>query len=99
MPFVKAATRAEIQPGTGKVVVAAGKRIALFNVEGEFYAIDNTCPHKGSPLGEGELDGKTVSCPGHGWLFDVTTGKGRIMPVGVSTHNVKIEGDDVLVEV
>ena len=47
---------------------------ALFNVDGGFYAINDVCGHRGGPLGEGELDGKTVICPWHGWRWDVTTG-------------------------
>ena len=65
----------EIPAGTGKTVFAGEKAIALFNVSGKFYALDNTCPHRGGPLGEGELDGCILTCPWHGWQFDVTTGE------------------------
>lgn len=73
--FVTVATVGDIAPGTGRTVDVNGIWIALFNVDGTFYAIDNACPHAGGPLGEGKLreDG-VVECPWHGWRFDVTTG-------------------------
>ncbi len=98
--FIKVATRAEIADGGGKTVDAAGKAIALFNVGGKFYAIDNTCKHRGGPLGEGELDGANVICPWHGWEYDVTTGANLDDPnVRVGCYAVKLDGDDILVEV
>jgi len=73
--FVKVAKTDEISPGHGKLVEAGGKKIALFNVEGTFYAIDDTCTHVGGPLSEGSLDGKEVTCPWHGAIYDVTSGE------------------------
>ena len=99
MPFIKVADANEIKPGEGRTVDANGAMIALFNLNGTFYAIDNTCPHRGGPLGEGKLDGNNVICPWHGWQFDVTTGKSPFMPVGVRAFEVKVEGNDVLVNV
>jgi len=72
--FVTVAGAAEIPPGTGRTVEVNGIRIALFNVDGTFYAVDNTCPHAGGPLGEGKLKEGIVECPWHGWRFDVRTG-------------------------
>ena len=96
---IKVASRADIPSGTGKVVEADGKQIALFNVDGKFYAIDNTCKHRGGPLGEGELDGTNVVCPWHGWEYDVTTGKNLDDEnVRVGCYTVKLEGDDVILE-
>ncbi len=80
----------EIPSGAGKVVFAGDRAIALFNVNGTFYAIDNTCPHRGGPLGEGELDGATVTCPLHGWQYDVTSGSGTFGPA-VSKYDIKID--------
>jgi nitrite reductase/ring-hydroxylating ferredoxin subunit len=77
---VKLADVAEISPGTGRVVAARGRVLALFHVEGRFFAIDNSCPHRGGPLGEGVLEGRVVTCPWHGWEFDVTTGAGTRNP-------------------
>ena len=72
--LVKVAEAKEVAPGTGKVVGAEGRSIALFNVAGAFHAIDNTCNHQGGPLGEGELSGEVVTCPWHNTEFNVRTG-------------------------
>lgn len=96
--FVKVAGTAEVKPGSGIVAEVNGQAIALFNVGGSFYAIDNTCVHRGGPLGEGELDGDMVSCPWHGWQYDVKTGKSTTNPSAcVKTYEVKVEGTDVKV--
>ena len=99
--LVRAASVGEIPPGTGKCVTVNGKEIALFNLDGKFHAIDNTCLHRGGPLGEGEVDGATVTCPWHGWQYDIPTGKnvGDDSEGGVETYEVKVEGDAVLVAV
>ena len=65
----------ETPPGSARELVAEGRVIALFNVEGTFHALDGVCPHAGGPLGQGQLDGCIVTCPWHGWQFDVTTGQ------------------------
>jgi nitrite reductase (NADH) small subunit len=65
---------ADIPEGEGRVVEAAGRTLAVFNVAGAFYAIDNACSHRGGPLGEGDLEGTVVMCPWHAWRWDVTTG-------------------------
>lgn len=97
--FTKIAARGEIKPGTGKVVEAAGKQIALFNVDGTLYALDNTCKHRGGPIGEGELSGSVVTCPWHGWEYDVRSGKNQGDPsIELSCYQVRVEGDDVLIE-
>src|SRR6266851_2155164 len=75
MGFVRAAKTNEIMPGTIREFQVEGKAIALANVGGKFYAINNTCLHRGGPLGQGVMDGKIVTCPWHGWQYDVTTGK------------------------
>ena len=97
---VKVAQTSELSPGTGKVVEAEGRNVAIFNVEGTFYAIDNTCTHRGGPLGEGELNGEIVTCPWHGANFNVKTGAVTNPPAraGVRSFPVKVEGIDVLVE-
>ncbi len=74
--FVTVARVSEIPPGSGRTVEVQGIWIALFNIGGTFYAIDNACPHAGGPLGEGRVrDSGVVECPWHGWRFDVTTGQ------------------------
>lgn len=96
--FVKVARVSEVAEGTGKVVSAHGEEIALFHVNGNFYAVHNTCLHRGGPLGEGTVDGTTVTCPWHGWEYDVTTGKSLTNPSAqVRRFQVKVEGEDVLV--
>jgi NAD(P)H-dependent nitrite reductase small subunit len=97
--FIKVATVADIPKDSGKAVEAAGRQIALFNAGGKFFAIDNTCKHRGGPLGEGDLDGTTVACPWHGWEYDITTGANLDDPsVKLGCYPVKVEGDDILIE-
>ena len=88
-------------PGTISVHDVGGVRIALCNVNGRFYAIDDVCTHDGGPLDQGELDGEQVECPRHGAKFDVTTGRATVLPAvrPVKTYRVEIVGDDVKVEV
>ena len=73
--LVRVAKTTDLAPGQGKTVEANGREIALFNVGGTFYAIDNTCKHRGGSLGEGELDGTVVTCPLHAWTYDVSSGE------------------------
>ncbi|MGA3228868.1 MAG: Rieske (2Fe-2S) protein [Candidatus Binatus sp.] len=97
--FIKVATVTELPEGSGKLVEAGGKKIALFNAGGKFYAIDNTCKHRGGPLAEGELDGTTITCPWHGWEYDITTGTNLDdASVKLGCYAVKADGDDILVE-
>ena len=98
--FTKVAKAAEIPTGGGKVVQAGGKTLAVFNCDGTFYAIENTCKHRGGPLGEGSLSGKSVTCPWHGWAYDVTSGEcATDRSIKVQKFDVKVEGEDVLVAV
>ena len=98
--FVKAAKRSEIPAETGKCVEVKGKEIALFNVEGKIHALFHTCPHQGGPLAEGGLDGSVVTCPWHGWSFDVKTGECTFNPsIRQPTFTVREEGEDIFVEV
>ena len=70
------------------------------NVDGTFHAVDNECPHFGGPMGLGKLDGGNLSCPWHGWTFDVTSGENVHSPqLALKCFRVKVEGDQVLVEV
>ncbi|HKW93035.1 MAG TPA: Rieske 2Fe-2S domain-containing protein [Methylomirabilota bacterium] len=74
MASVRVAKAADVPPGEGRVVQAGTRSVALFNVDGAYHAIDNECPHRGGPLGDGDLDGRLAVCPWHGWRWDVTTG-------------------------
>jgi nitrite reductase/ring-hydroxylating ferredoxin subunit len=74
--------------------------VALFNVDGTFYATSNICLHRGGPLGQGMLDGPIVMCPWHAWTWNVTTGENASNPaLKIETYPVKVEGGDVLVKV
>ena len=98
--FVQVATTGEIPAGQAKIVEVDGKQIAVFNCDGTFYAIDNTCKHQGGPLGEGELDGTVVTCPWHGWTYDVTTGGSPDDPdCTVDTYEVRVEGTGIMVAI
>lgn len=98
--LVKVGETNDVPPGTGKVVQAGGRTLALFNVNGTFYAVDNACTHRGGPLGEGALSGDTVECPWHRATFDVKTGDAKTAPArtGVKSYPVTLQGADVLVE-
>lgn len=72
--FVAVAEVASISPGKGRTVNVRGHDYALWNLDGQFYCIDDQCPHRGGPLGAGVLEGTEVFCPLHGWGFDVRTG-------------------------
>lgn len=94
--FITVARTQDVPPGTGRIVEVQGVWIALFNVEGTFYAIDNACPHAGGPLGEGKLCGTVVECPWHGWKFSVVTGQREGNPnFEVPTCRVQMDGDQV----
>ena len=98
--LVKVASVNELPTGEGKVVDAEGQSIALFNVDGIFSAIDNTCTHVGGPLGEGSLVGDIVNCPWHDAGFNVKTDvcTGGPAASDVKSFPVRVEGDDVYVD-
>lgn len=73
--YITVASVSEIPPGTGRTVEVAGVWVAVFNLNGTFYAIDNACPHAGGPLGEGKVCGTDVECPWHGWKFNIMSGE------------------------
>ncbi len=99
--LVKVGSVADIPPGSAKLVEVEGKRIAVFNVGGRYYAIDDTCPHRGGPLSEGTLQGEVVTCPWHGSKFNVATGAVLTPPArdGVSGYSVRDSAGELSVEV
>ena len=98
--FVFAAKADEVPAGRGKTITLRERRIALFNADGTFYAIDDTCLHRGGPLGEGELEGCVVTCPWHGWKFDVRSGEMTMNTAArVNCYATRIDGGDVHVAV
>jgi nitrite reductase (NADH) small subunit len=93
---IKVAMLKEVPRNYGKVVQAGGRLIALFKMQDTVYAIDNECPHRGGPLGEGSVKGKIVSCPWHLWAYDVTSGHCLSNPFGhVRSYPVSISGEEV----
>ena len=99
--LIKIATARDVSPGQGAAFTVEGLRIALFNVEGTYYAIGDTCTHRGGPLSEGDVQGTKVTCPLHGADFDLKTGAALGPPAqkGVPSYKVVVEGDDIKVEV
>jgi 3-phenylpropionate/trans-cinnamate dioxygenase ferredoxin subunit len=97
--FVKVSSRRELPEGGKKLAEVDGRPIALFNVDGKFYAIDDVCTHDGGPLAEGQLNGCEIMCPRHGARFDVRTGKALCMPAvePVAVHATEVRGDDIYV--
>jgi nitrite reductase/ring-hydroxylating ferredoxin subunit len=93
-------TRASQCPvGSATEVVAGQRVIALFNVDGTFYALDGVCPHQGGPLGQGLLSGCVVTCPWHGWQFDVTSGQHQFNPQMVQPRfETRVEDDWILID-
>ncbi|MGH7309401.1 MAG: Rieske (2Fe-2S) protein [Candidatus Rokuibacteriota bacterium] len=97
---VRVASVAEVPSGQGRVVQAGSHTLALFNVDGRLYAIDNGCPHRGGPLGEGDLEGGVVTCPWHAWRWEVSTGLNVNNPaVKVACFPVTVANGEVFVEV
>jgi nitrite reductase/ring-hydroxylating ferredoxin subunit len=97
--FIKLARCEEVPEGTGKVVEACGRRIALFNAGGEFYATADECLHEGGSLGEGMVYGTRVACPLHGWEYDFTTGCNvDDSSIKLRCFKVQIVAGDVLIE-
>jgi len=97
--WVRVAGVAECGPGTALERVAEGRVIALYNVAGSLYALDGVCPHQGGPLGEGELAGSVVTCPWHGWQFDVCTGQNQLNGnVQQAKIPVRVEQDAIFVD-
>jgi nitrite reductase/ring-hydroxylating ferredoxin subunit len=98
--WVRVAEEEEVHPGMGGEYVAGERIVALFNVEGTFYALDGICPHQGGPLGKGSLAGCIVTCPWHGFQFDVRTGQHQTSKSLVHPRfAVKVEGGGVWVDV
>lgn len=97
MAYIQVAKVDEVAQGKGICVKVGRKSIAVFNVDGNFYALDDFCPHKGAPLAGGYLSATDVTCPWHGASFDLATGNGVAGPCGggVTSYPVNVNGDDI----
>ncbi len=88
----------DIPSNGGKSISVSGRELAVFNIDGAIHVIDNACLHRGGPLGDGEVEGKLVTCPWHGWQYDVTTGSNIFDPaIKVQRLEVRVEDDEVWV--
>lgn len=90
---------ADLPPGTGKAFSVAGRLLALFNVEGRLYAVDNVCPHDGAPLADGTVMGTTLTCPWHSAEFDITSGKVLSPPAVEDIQRFPVFVNDGMIEV
>ena len=99
--LTRVASTKDIRPGESVAVEVGGNRIAVFNIDGMFYAIGDTCSHQGGPLSQGKVQDGTVTCPWHGAQFDIRTGNvlKPPAPTGVARYKVVIEGDEIKIEV
>lgn len=98
--FISVANVNDVPDGEGRVVHAGGTEVALYKVGDSFYALDNTCIHRGGPLGDGACREGVVTCPWHGWQYEIATGACRNQPgESVDTYEVRVDGDDVQVRV
>ena len=97
--FVKLASKSDVPAGQVRVFQAGGRRIALCNVDGEFFAIADLCSHDNGPLGEGELFDQTIECPRHGARFDIRTGRALCLPaiLPVPTYPVEARDEEIWV--
>lgn len=97
--FIEVMAAGELPPGRVRACEVEGRTIAIYHTSAGFFATDNTCPHRGGPLAEGDLLGDEITCPWHLWGFDVKTGACPGNPeISVATHEVRVEGDRVMVK-
>jgi len=96
LTFVRVADPAALPPGSARTVQIGRYEVALFNVEGEFYALENVCPHQGSPIVDGWIQGRTITCPWHAWCFDLRTGSLTLGDFAmIPRFEVRVEQDGV----
>ena len=98
--WVRAMALSDLPAGQSREVSVSGIPVALHNIEGTVYATSNVCLHRGGPLGQGMIEGRTVLCPWHAWAWDVATGENAANPeLKIPTYEVKVEEDAVFVRV
>ncbi len=95
----KVGETSDVPPGSAIAVEIKGQRLALFNIDGKFYAIDATCPHSGGPLSEGDVDETAVTCPWHGASFNLADGSVLSPPADedVASYRVPVDGSEIMV--
>ena len=97
--WYKAAKVSDILEGASQLVQVSDQAVALFHIQGKFYAMQNSCPHRGGLLAEGHLEGTTATCPWHAWQFDVKSGECHTMKgTKQKIYNTKIERGEVYIE-
>jgi|SaaInlStandDraft_4_1057021.scaffolds.fasta_scaffold104440_2 nitrite reductase/ring-hydroxylating ferredoxin subunit len=99
MSFQKICELNELENNNGRCFELSDKKITLFRKDGIIFAINNSCPHKGVSLCDVDVEKNVVTCPAHGWKFDIKSGKGLTVPSDVVTYNVKIEGNDMFIDI
>ena len=89
----------QVPEGTAREFEISGRRVAVFAIEGSFYALDSRCPHRGGPLAEGLIEGRTVTCPWHGWTFDLQSGQ-RLngAPSSIGCYRVLATDGELMIE-
>ena len=96
--FIEVANIKEISENQAKIIEHNEKQIAIFNINGNFYAISNVCLHRGGPIGEGFVNEFNITCPLHGWQYDLKTGQCNTAPgAKLETYQLKVEGDKILI--
>ena len=100
MAKIKVAKVSELQENQGKLVNVNGKEIALFKINNQFFAVDNMCLHMGGSLSEGEIENNNITCPLHGWQFDLKTGNNIMPGMGkLNIYKVSIEKEEIFIEI
>ncbi len=98
MKYAKVMKTEDLQIGKSAIIAAGDKEIALFNYKGKYYALSNTCPHKGSPLGEGRIEEGIIICPGHEWRFNLETGDCMQNPyMKIEAYPVRVKNEFIYV--
>ncbi len=90
----------DLPPGAcNRLSLPNGDELAIVNIDGEYYAIDNLCPHRGAPLSDGNISGHTIECGLHGWQFDLRSGECLTVSESLRTYRVRVSDEKVIVEI
>ena len=99
MAKIKVAKTSELSEGKSKLVTVNDKEIVLFKVNNQLFAMDNTCLHVGGSLAEGEIQGNQVTCPLHGWQYDIKSGQNTMPGMGkLNSYKVEVQGEEIFIE-